>query len=114
MSVIVPTNDNEAVPAPVTVTLPAEAADSVPVSTVNVAVTLLFAESESDTVIPVNARVTSSSVVQPGGNVIDGGSLTATTVMVATSVSDSGPPDPVLPPSSTAIVSVTSPLKFGS
>ncbi len=62
--------------------------------------------------MPVIAVATSSVTVMDAGKVLTGASLTAATLMVTVSMSTSVPPEPVLPPSLVAIVSVAAPLKL--
>src|ERR1041385_7199141 len=111
ISAIVPDSVSELVPPPVTLTLPPATALSVPASTLNATVTMLPPASTSETEIPSNETDVSSSVDQLGGSAMSGGSLTGVTVILTTSTSDNGPPEPVLPSSSTVIVNGTVPKK---
>ena len=82
---------------------------SVPCCTASVTVMLPAAASGSEIEIPASTRSASSSTVCPPGTVTTGGSLTAATVIDTASLSVSGPPEPVLPLSFTATVSVSPP-----
>ena len=97
-------------PLLLTVALP-PLTSSVPLVTASVTVIVpVLPSAASEMARPVMALLVSSLVVCATGTVLTGASFTAVILMTKLSVSVSGPPAPVFPPSLVVIVNTTVPL----